>query len=156
ASRLDDDEPGSGEDRSAAAELRGEIVRIEVALEDLPPRAAEQQSLLPLLGFDTCSPRRVEHDQLRRHPPGLDKKARAFLVVEMAVEMTCENAFEGPVLERQLQRVADDVFVGSVPLASHLDHVRALVERDDRSGEKAREIAATGRDIESSLRAERS
>src|SRR5919204_5187874 len=124
----DADEPAAGEDGLATAELYSELLGLEIPLVHLPARAVLEQPLLPFLPRKLLPPSGVEDDELRRHAPRLGEETAAFLLVQMAVEVTREEAIERAVVERQLEGIADDVLIGCVALARDLDHARPLVE----------------------------
>ena len=83
----DGDEPAAVEEDLAAAELRGEPVRREVALVDLPARAVVEDPLLLLLGLDVVAQGGVDDDELARDAARLGEEALAVVALEVAVEV---------------------------------------------------------------------
>ena len=102
------DEPAARMEDAPGPELLGESLGREVALEDIPARAVIQHALLPLLGFHVVAERGIDDDELACDPARLGEEPQAVLVLEMAVEMARENPTEVAVVERQVERVADD------------------------------------------------
>src|SRR6266511_3133805 len=128
-SRLDDDEPLVLEEQ-LAADLGRERLRLEVALVHLPPGAVAQHTLFPARGLDALLAHRGDDHELRCHAPRLGEESQPLLLLEVAVEVAREDAFEGAVFERQRQRVAlDEAGVRNARAGDH-EHPLAVVEPD--------------------------
>ena len=83
-----------------------QLVRLEEALVDGPARAVAEDSLLHLVGDGRMVARRVHDDELAGDAAGLGEEADTVVLLEVAVEVAGEEALEGAVLERQVERVA--------------------------------------------------
>src|SRR5512132_2472099 len=154
ASRADGDEPAPGENRVAAAELGGEGLRLEVALENLPAGAVIQGALLPLLAGDVRLDGRVDDHELPGHAPGLAAKRLPVGRLEMPVEVCGEDALERAVLERELERVAANVCRVGRLAAGLVEHRIALVEADDLPRQVPGQESGAAGDVERSCRRE--
>src|SRR5688572_7543770 len=89
-SRSDDHEPLPRVEYVSPAELRDELVRVEVALVDVVARAVVEDALVDLLASDACAHSCVDHDELGREPARLRQETFAVLVAQVAVEVACE------------------------------------------------------------------
>src|SRR5512142_793237 len=111
-----------------AAELGGERVGIEHALEDRPPRSVLQRPILPTLRRFATVVAAAEHDELRCDTTRLGEEARPLLLDEMAVEVAGEDALERAVRERQRERVTLHELSVRQSATGLREHARALVE----------------------------
>src|SRR5262249_32595334 len=119
-SRAHDDEPATCVEHLAAAELRREGVRLEHALVDGPARAVVEDPLLPAFGLLVALPPDApDDDELGCDATGFGAEPLTFGLLEVAVEVGREDAVEGVVRERKLERVA-----------LHEGRVRRLLARD--------------------------
>src|SRR5713226_1241030 len=101
------DEIAAHED-DLAFELGGQIVGGEYALVDSPARTIPEYALFPARLRITAVPTRCDGDELARDASRLGHESLALRLLEMAVEVTGEDAVERSVLERQRERLAMD------------------------------------------------
>src|SRR5205823_3566535 len=132
--RRDGDEPAPGVQHATAAELRGEVVRLEHALVHLPERAVAEHALLPALLRIALARTAADDDELGRDATRLPEERGAFGLLEVAVEVAREDALEARVGERQRERVADEELPVRHPLPRDLDHRLTLIQPRDRAG----------------------
>jgi len=132
----------------AAAELGRKLLRLEVALVDLPARAVLEDPLLPLFARSIHACDRVDHDELRRDTARLGEKELAVARLEVPVEVTREHALESSVLERQIECVALDEGRVRRTLLSEFEHAGALVETGDLAAEVPRQEAGSAGNVE--------
>ncbi len=98
----------------------------------------------------------AHHDQLVGDALRLGEEAHALRLLEVAVEEAREEPAERVVRERQLERVALYERDVRQPAAGLLEHVRALVERDDlAAAQMLREEPGAAGDVERARRRER-
>ncbi|HSD01334.1 MAG TPA: sigma factor [Gaiellales bacterium] len=148
----DDDKPPAVMQHAAAAQLGGQRLAAEVALVHAVAGAVVQHALLPLLRVDPIVERRVDHDQLARHPPRLLHEPLALARAQVPVEVAGEDAVELAVGKRQGDGVAlHDPRVGE-PGRGHLDHRRTLVEPDHVAAQMPGEKPRAAGDIEHAAR----
>ena len=114
----DDHEPVAREQHVAAAELREETLGGEVALVDLPARAVRERPRLPAVLDLRVSDRGIDDDELGRDPPCLAQEDHALGGVEVAVEVTGDDAVEGVVGEGEREPVSLDAEPRSARVAA--------------------------------------
>src|SRR5207302_10957553 len=100
------------------------------------------------LRLDAVAHRRVDDDELATDAPRLFQEGLALVFVEMAVEMSGEDAMEDVVGKGQRESVSLDERCSRDPPACELEHRRALVEGDHRSREILGQEAGAAGDIE--------
>src|SRR2546426_3323938 len=105
ASSSDDDKPATVEEDVAAAQLGGELVAGEVALEDLPPRPVPEHALLHADGGRIGSHRGIDDHELAGDAACFVEETQAVRLFEVSVEMAREQAVEFAVLERERERL---------------------------------------------------
>lgn len=136
----------------AAAELGGELLGDEHALEDLPARAVVQHAFIPALGLFIGLTATADDHELGREAARLGDEARAVVLFEVAVEVAREEPIERAVLERQVERVALDERRAGHLLPSHIEHGAALIEAGHVAAQTARHEPGAAGNVECSLR----
>jgi hypothetical protein len=93
-------------------------------------RTVAQDPILPLVGIDLRSARRVDHDELATDPPSLAQERLALSGKEVPVKVAGEDPVDLPV--REGQRYCVPVYDSRLRRACRrdLDHPGALVEPD--------------------------
>src|SRR5581483_2295462 len=120
----------------------------EPTLVDLPGRAVVEDTLGHLLVDLARGTRRVDDDELVRDPRCLLEEPLAVRALQVAVEVTGEEAAEAAVVERESEGVALDERRLRRLLRSLVEHAAALVEPDDLAREMTRQEAGAARDVE--------
>src|SRR6266700_261826 len=147
ASSPHDDEPAALE-HDLAAELVLEVRSIEHTFVDAPSRSVLEPALLPALGVVAVASGGRNYDELLRDTPCLDKKPLTFLVLEVAVEVTREDAVELTVFERESKRVPLLEPRGRSLLARQLEHALARIDPDDVAAKMPGQEARTAGDVQ--------
>ena len=141
-------EPGAGVEDVAAAELVRQFGGGEVALVHAVLRPVVEHPLLPLLGVNALTHRRVDHDQFAGHPPRLGDEGGALVRQQVTVEMAGEHAVELAVGEWQRHRVPQNDGGVRQPCGGHVDHRRALIEAHHLTPQMPGQKARAAGDIE--------
>src|SRR5450755_2369246 len=86
--------PPAGMHYACGAEFFSQLCRPEVALMNPVPGTIEQHALMHLFTLHFVPPCRVDDQNSLRHSLPLCQKTRAQGLVEMSVEMGCQQVFE--------------------------------------------------------------
>ncbi len=142
-----DDEPAALE-HDLATELVRKVRALEHTLVDAPPRSVREPALLPALDVVAVASDRRDDDELLRDPPCLGQKPLTFFVLEVAVEVTREDAIERPVFERERERVPLLEPRSRSLRPRQFEHASARIQPDDVATKMSRKEARAAGDIE--------